>query len=879
MKVDWRKFLEQYDVIYKMQSKVWQDGTALGNGSLAALAFEPFHLEWTINKNDVWDYRHPEFKRHSLAEMRAMIEKGKDFVEEMKKEDIKGLGQYPCPKTCGQLRIRFGLNSIYAPGHRITKRLGLYDGTLRTNLDKHISHPRVTSFICAEENVLVVQVRNVSAVTAFQNKVDLYRVPDAQMPAVKKNARGDAIWLEQPFHDGSCYVMMARVVPRGGQAYRELFRQTVQKKWWHCIEPSKEIKSKIDGEYAVAPVKGDFDVYLTVVTSRESKAPLATAKDLLARAVRKGAARLHAEHRRWWSKFWTKSYVGLSDPLLEQLWYVSLYHLATVLRGTPVGALCGLWYGPMDTPSQILPWLGYYTNDYNAQLPVTPLFRINHPELADGTFRTLLMQLPQAKRNARELYDLPGAYYPLSTDPTGAEVTNGPYRFCQNSGPWWSLLLWWHYLYTRDTQYLRQVGYPIMREVADFFSRYLRWHPEEGRYHLEISQQPELMYIKYPDPSDTLALVKYALRATIEAAGVLKCDKSLVAKCRHVLDHYPDYPRQGDKLLCHPGVRPDHLNCYTLRGLYQCGEFDPEIAPEWSRICLSELKKADFWSKTFGCNQGRLGGWTGLVAFNGIPACWLGLKEMAWNYLVDLLKTNVKPNGLIAHNSAILANSAQSEKNIARIPDAEIYHSLDPEPLKAVEILNGRLTECTTENLDCRDTMFPALEGPADYLHLLGEMLLQSHNGILRPFACLPDDQDAEFYDLRAEGPTLVSAARKKGKVDFVRLKTLAAVAWKLKNPWPGEVIWIKSSRSRRIIRKSADKYLVLDMARGEEVVVADRKANLALAGRTSPRAGEPAQPRRKVFRDGMLVWLGKPEPSVYYAALENARKGTTHKN
>jgi len=36
MKINWGKYLSQYDVVYEQQSRVWQDGTPLGNGSLAA---------------------------------------------------------------------------------------------------------------------------------------------------------------------------------------------------------------------------------------------------------------------------------------------------------------------------------------------------------------------------------------------------------------------------------------------------------------------------------------------------------------------------------------------------------------------------------------------------------------------------------------------------------------------------------------------------------------------------------------------------------------------------------------------------------------------------------------------------------------------------
>jgi len=875
MNIDWRKFLAQYDLIYKMQSRVWQDGTALGNGSLGALAYEPFHLEWTVNKNDVWDYRHPKFKRHTMAEIRAMVAKGLPFAEEMSKENIAGVGLYPCPKTCGQVRIRFGMDSIYAPGHRISKRLSLHDATLHTHLDKHLSHPRISSFICAEENVLVIRAREISAMTAFHNHVDLYRVPDAQMPPVKKGAGGDTIWLEQLFPDGFRFVLMARVAVRGRAACRELFKQTVQEKWWYTIEPSKNIESRLDGGYAVAPVCGDFDVFVTVVTSHDATSPLAAARRVLDRAVRTGSEKLDAEHRRWWAAFWKKSYAGFSDPLLEQLWYTSLYHQASVLRGTPVGGLCGLWYGPVDTPSQILPWLGSYTNDYNAQLPVMSMFRVNHPELADGTFRTLLAQLPQARRNARELYGLPGAFYPLNSDPTGEEISGGAYRLVQVSGPYWCVFLWWHYCYTGDVAYLREVGYPILREVATFFTQYLRWHPGEGRYHLEISQNAELMYVKYDDPVDTLAFLKHALRATVQAANILGCDGKLVEQCRHVLAHYPEYARHGLEISPLRGLRANHLNhLRTLAALFPCGEFDPEVAPEWKDSCLFEIEKGDFWYRNYACNRGRLGGWTGMAYHVGLPLCWLGMKKRAWEILEELLKVNVKPNGLVSHNWAILADSRRSEQNILKIPDAEIYHDLDPEPLKAVELLTGRLGETTTENLDCRDTIFPSFEGPSVYLLLLGEMLLQSQNGILRPFPGLPDDQDAAFHDLRAQGPTLVSSARKNGRVSFLRLKALAAVDWKVKNPWPGRTVYRKSGRVKKIAAERGGEYIEVHLRRGEDVVLSDQENNLFYEGQIRLRKGESARPRCKVFDDGMLVWLGKPEPSEYYASLEKAREG-----
>jgi hypothetical protein len=250
------------------------------------------------------------------------------------------------------------------------------------------------------------------------------------------------------------------------------------------------------------------------------------------------------------------------------------------------------------------------------------------------------------------------------------------------------------------------------------------------------------------------------------------------------------------------------------------------------------------------------------------------MAQMAWEYLESLLKTNVKPNGLICHNSAILVNSKLSERNIENIPDMSIYHDLDPEPLKAVETLNGRLMESSTENLDCRDTIFPAFEGPPAYLLMMEEMLLQSQNGIIRVFPALPVDRDASFVDFRAEGPTLVSSQRVGGEVVFLQVKALADVTWRVRNPWEGREIWQISGRDGAPVQAKSEKYISLDLSCGEQIILAASQENLTGVALLKPRMGEVAQARLMTFDDGMLVWLGKPQPSKYYAALEVARSG-----
>jgi len=75
------------------------------------------------------------------------------------------------------------------------------------------------------------------------------------------------------------------------------------------------------------------------------------------------------------------------------------------------------------------------------------------------------------------------------------------------------------------------------------------------------------------------------------------------------------------------------------------------------------------------------------------------------------------------------------------------------------------------------------------------EMLMQSHEGVIRFFPCWPIDQDARFGTLRAKGAFLVSAELKGGNVCDVKITSEKGCDCTLQNPWP--------DKSVRIIRNN----------------------------------------------------------------------------
>jgi len=89
----------------------------------------------------------------------------------------------------------------------------------------------------------------------------------------------------------------------------------------------------------------------------------------------------------------------------------------------------------------------------------------------------------------------------------------------------------------------------------------------------------------------------------------------------------------------------------------------------------------------------------------------------------------------------------------------------------------------------------PLIEVSSDYLTMISESLLQSHNGLIRLFPGCAPDGDAQFANLVAEGCVLVSAQLAEGKVRFVTLHRPEGVSLpgrspdiRLRSPWTGRI-------------------------------------------------------------------------------------------
>ena len=105
-------------------------------------------------------------------------------------------------------------------------------------------------------------------------------------------------------------------------------------------------------------------------------------------------------------------------------------------------------------------------------------------------------------------------------------------------------------------------------------------------------------------------------------------------------------------------------------------------------------------------------------------------------------------------------------------------------------ILAKLRTECDTHSLPNLLQYYGGggIENCGGFL-AINEMLLQSHEGVLRFFPCWPKDQDARFGRLRAVGAFLASAELKAGTIQGIRIVSEKGKTCTVQNPWPGQKV------------------------------------------------------------------------------------------
>ncbi|WP_250630647.1 glycosyl hydrolase family 95 catalytic domain-containing protein [Rhodoflexus caldus] len=246
--------------------------------------------------------------------------------------------------------------------------------------------------------------------------------------------------------------------------------QLIHEEWdygMHRLKFTKQLKAGESYRFAVVG---------SVIATEHVADPHNEAERLTIFAALEKRERLIKRHTESWEKLWQSDIEIEGDLAVQRAVRSALYHLYSFAREGTAYSL-----SPMG-----LSGLGYNGHVFwDTELWMFPPLLILQPEIAKSLLEYRFQRLEAAKQNARN-HGYQGAMFPWESDDTGQESTpvwalTGPFQHHITGCV--GFAFWKYYQVTQDKAWLSQRGYPVLKEVADFWiSRAEKGN--DGKYHI-----------------------------------------------------------------------------------------------------------------------------------------------------------------------------------------------------------------------------------------------------------------------------------------------------------------------------------------------------------------------------------------------------------
>lgn len=222
----------------------------------------------------------------------------------------------------------------------------------------------------------------------------------------------------------------------------------------HLMKFSKTLKA---GESYTYSVIG------STISSAQHADPLNEAERMTIFAKLEGHDRLIKFHNDAWDELWKSDILIDGDPQAQQDVHSMLYHLTSFSRAGTSYSL-----SPMG-----LSGLGYNGHVFwDTDIWMFPALLVLHPDIAKSLIEYRYERLEPAKRNAFS-HGYKGAMYPWESADSGVEETpvwalSGPFEHHISADV--ALAAWNYYCVSQDKNWLKEKGWPILSQTADFWA-------------------------------------------------------------------------------------------------------------------------------------------------------------------------------------------------------------------------------------------------------------------------------------------------------------------------------------------------------------------------------------------------------------------------
>lgn len=775
---------ENLKLWYDEPAKVWEETLPLGNGRLGAMPDGGITKEKIVlNDITLWsggpqDADNPEAIEH-LPEIRRLLLEGKNSEAEalmyktfVSKGAGSGNGQganvpYGSYQVLGNLYLDYGLPKV---AKNYNRELDIENAIASTSFEiEGVEYKReyITSF--SDDVILIRLTANKPGRISFV--VDLDR-PER----FETMTQGKELVMRGQLNNGTNgqgmeYAVKLRVIPEGG---------------------------KLEAKANSLELENANSALLLISAATDYKDPDFENRivDLLDEVGKKDYENVKQEHSSFYQTMFDRAQVDFGsnpeaealptlqrlkrfadtkdDPGLAELYFQFGRYLAisSTRPGLLPPNLQGLWANTVQTP-----WNGDYHLDVNIQMNHWPIDVTNLPMLNEPYYKLIKSLVEPGEKTAKTYYDGEGWVAHVITNIWGyTSPGEHPSWGATNSGSGWlSQMLWRHYAFSQDREYLEKI-YPIIKGSAEFYNSTLIPHPEKDWLVTAPSNSPENAFY-LPNgktahvtiaPTVDNQIIRALFRNVIAASKILNIDNEYRNELQSRIEKLPPNQIGGDGRLMewieeYKEPEPQHRHVSHLWGLYPGDEITLNDTPKLAKAAVKTLEKRG--------DEGT--GWS------------LAWKMNFW----------------------------------ARLADGERAFKLFSNLLKPVTETGFNMTDGggTYPNLFCAHPPFQ-IDGNFGGIAGIAEMLIQSHEGFINFLPALPKAwSNGSYAGLRVRGGGEVSVSWEQGELVKASLKATRDNSFKIKVPNKIKSYSLSAKPKKRIAINT--EFISVDLRKGDHVL------------------------------------------------------------
>jgi alpha-L-fucosidase 2 len=474
--------------------------------------------------------------------------------------------------------------------------------------------------------------------------------------------------------------------------------------------------------------------------------------------------------------------------LIEKLFNYGRYLLisSSTAGGYPAN-LQGIWNGDYQPP-----WGGLLGNNENLQISYWQALPGNLNESMMAFYDFFDSHIDEFKYNAKHLFGCRGIYVPpfMSPDTAIMRHTAPHVVHWTDAAGWMASFYYDYYLFTGDTDFLKNRAIPFMKEVALFYEDYIV-KDKQGKNMFYPSQSPE----NWPSNIDigggrgpkvqinstiAVAISKEIFTNLVSACELLGVEKEGVKRWKAQIASMPEYEINEDgafKEWLHPDFKDnyEHRHQSHIYPLFPGLEITEESSPELYEACRVAIEKR----LTIGLSSQT--GWS--LAHMANVYARLGNGDKALEALNILSRCCLGQNFFTYHN-------------------------------------DWRKMGVTTRHVYGRTSPFQ-MDANFGIAAAVTEMLCSSNQNVVKVLSGLPSNwTEGDFHDISTRTGTLVSAKwdMNKGEIN-ITLSAGRNTSFDLK--LPGEIIMLNCSNPKTIGESDyGNNYRKVNLKEGEEITL-----------------------------------------------------------